>query len=439
MSNRIQAKGRRLFPADPKFAAETEPKLNDMVRICNDWHDGAGMAQGYTYLGQFLAHELVSREFEPKTERSRRLDLDSLYGKGAQLDSSRRFVYSKAAGSLANDLVRDPATKQALIPDFRNDDQVIICQLHLTFQLFHNAVMDAISLSVAGRNLAIDEQFKLAKEYVVATVQRIYVEEYLRTCSDPEVYKRYTRDGLRVFSIPDDESQLPFEITHAALRFGHSQIRDRYLLNRSKTVKRLGELFNPGGRTDLSNFQGIPLDNQVDWRRFFPWDGSQERIEVGARRINPNVTTEMAKLQDSPPNIVERNIRAGIVKALPPGQTVAAVLATKDIVGHISSELKLQQHDMRQKEVLQKAGLWEKTPLWLYILIEASGLGNDGMHLGPVGSVFLCETLFSAIEGQDYGAVQDRFNGQFGLRKIGMFRDLAGFAEPAVYGNLAGG
>jgi heme peroxidase len=444
MPQLIVAKDRRLFAADAEFAAATERKAAAIVQICANWAYGNGMRQGYTYLGQFLAHDIASRELprKPTTQRTRRLDLDSVYGAGARFDQLGRFLYCAASPLYTMDLLRDPVTKEACIPDFRNDEHPIISQLHLTIQLFHNAALRVIQTSASGHDLDASRQFDFARRYVVATVQRIYVEDYLRTCSDPQIYEAHVAGRLRAFDVPATEDQLPLEITHAAMRFGHSQVRDLYLLNADETETRLDELLFLSGQFVGPAFRGIPKAKAVDWRRFFGWGRGQNGIRPGAgRRIGPNIVEPMSNLRELPapgeppiPSIVVRNIAAGTRALLPSGQTVASRLAQLRLDERISPELQLQAHDASQEARLRAHDLWDDTPLWLFLLIEASSQGKDGMHLGPIGSVFLCETIRSALEGQEsYVTVQSAFEKEFGLRRIGTFEQLVKFTDPDTY------
>lgn len=441
MCTPIVAGNRRLFAPDPEFAERTISKLDAAVRICSNWSDGAGMLQGYTYLGQFLAHDIVSRELPrmPASIRSRKLDLDSVYGREARFDDEGRFLYTEASAEFTRDLLRDPLTKAACIPEFRNDEHPIISQLHLTIQLFHNAALTAIR-AAAGHRLGRLEGFERARDYVIATVQRIYVEDYLAQFSDPVIYALHRQGRLKAFEFPETEVQLPYEITHATMRFGHSQVRDSYLLNGSETRTDLADLFMLSGLISGPAFKGIPKHKAVDWRRFFDWGNASAGIthEAG-RRINPMVVGAMGNLPEPPiASVVVRNMEAGIRQQLPSGQAIAKQLQAMNIDGRIRPTLQLQPDDADQERVLREGGLWDETPLWLFMLIEASGLGGDGLRLGPLGSVFLCETLRSALEGQPgYRDVQAHCTEEFGLEPIGKFVGLARFADPQTYGTAA--
>ena len=123
---------------------------------------------GYTYLGQFIAHDLsfdlttagLGRRLSLRRLQqaaSPSLDLDSLYGAGPMDPDSARFYVGRegpcmitgrteAAGGHPAfegcDLPRgaDGEPRKALIPDPRNDDNLAVAQTHAAMMRFHNRV-----------------------------------------------------------------------------------------------------------------------------------------------------------------------------------------------------------------------------------------------------------------------------------------------------------
>ncbi len=135
---------------------------------------------GYTYLGQFTDHDLtmdrtqvmLGTDVSPTDllqGRSPRLDLDSLYGAGPADPGSAQFYeadghHLKTGTTIrgrwrrieggAHDLPRvgtgpgPVAKRKALIPDPRNDENLIVAQTHGAFIAFHNKVVDTLPESV---------------------------------------------------------------------------------------------------------------------------------------------------------------------------------------------------------------------------------------------------------------------------------------------------
>ena len=139
----------------------------------------SGMPAGFTYLGQFVDHDLtfdktavmLGANVTPAQliqARSPSLDLDSLYGGGPSDPESAQFYEADglhlkmgktiaASGISAKDgfdLPRagvgsnDDEKRKALIPDERNDENLAVAQTHLAFIRFHNRVVDTLPASV---------------------------------------------------------------------------------------------------------------------------------------------------------------------------------------------------------------------------------------------------------------------------------------------------
>src|SRR5690606_32930600 len=113
--------------------------------------------------------------------RTPRFDLDSLYGGGPidepflyEADGVRFRVQPIYDGEL--DLPRvpdpDPARRRALIGDPRNDENVIVSQLHLAFLRFHNTVAETIDGPPA-------ERFARAQRIVRWHYQWLVVHDFL--------------------------------------------------------------------------------------------------------------------------------------------------------------------------------------------------------------------------------------------------------------------
>src|SRR5713101_1519248 len=145
--------------ADPERDTK-DPSLpsaspEDPKKRIQDDEENAGIPAGYTYLGQFIDHDIT---FDPASSlqqqndpdalvdyRTPRLDLDSLYGRGPadqpyMYDKNKfrlgRALFENDKATKVRDLPRyiDPnkpeAAKRALIGDKRNDENVIVSQLH---------------------------------------------------------------------------------------------------------------------------------------------------------------------------------------------------------------------------------------------------------------------------------------------------------------------
>ncbi|HEX6710002.1 MAG TPA: peroxidase family protein, partial [Rubrobacter sp.] len=152
-------------PADGKLEAlantmfEPEDTGNDDEE---SEFDNPNIVAGITYLGQFIDHDItfdpaskLQRQNDPDALhnfRTPRFDLDSVYGRGPD---DEPFLYKPDGikfrigenGAGQEDLPRtapegDGTPRRALIGDPRNDENLIVSQLHLAFLKYHNKVVD---------------------------------------------------------------------------------------------------------------------------------------------------------------------------------------------------------------------------------------------------------------------------------------------------------
>lgn len=130
-----------------------------------DAEENSGIVAIYTYLGQFIDHDITFdpishlREFATNLDdlvdfRTPRLDLDCVYGRGP---GDQPYLYDSSGTRLllgmplsgnqrdpsAFDLQRGPSGR-ALIGDPRNDENRIVAQLQATMIRFHNRIADLL-------------------------------------------------------------------------------------------------------------------------------------------------------------------------------------------------------------------------------------------------------------------------------------------------------
>jgi hypothetical protein len=152
--------------------------------------DNTAIPAGFTYLGQFIDHDItfdpmskLDRADDPRTLvnfRTPRLDLDSVYGSGPR---DQPYLYdwklTHPPGTrlllAGEDLPRNQQGR-ALTGDPRNDENVILTQLHLLFIRFHNVVVDRL---VDEGKVPEDELFDEAQRIVRWHYQWMVVHEFL--------------------------------------------------------------------------------------------------------------------------------------------------------------------------------------------------------------------------------------------------------------------
>ena len=386
---------------------------------------------GYTYFGQFVAHDLsfdltegvLAARMTPERlvqARSPALDLDSLYGDGPGGDGSSRFYagrgplmhtgHTAAAGGLGrlegHDLPREQRT--AVIADPRNDDNLAVAQIHAAFIRLHNRVVEREGLG-----------FRDARELITLHFQWLVWHDYLPRICDADVLRDVLLHGRRMFDVgadPRTPPKMPLEFSVAAFRLGHSMVRGVYPWNihLEDPILRLDDLFAFAGRGgDLGGNDVLPSTHVADFRRLFdPRDAGLPKGPsevIPALRIDVAITTPLTRLRpgmlgaDGAPadvresNLAFRNLMRARRVGLATGQDMispaeATPLKAAQIAGtdHLG-------------DALGTRGL-KHTPLWIYVLREAE---LNGGRLAEVGARIVAETFHRAIQGSRVSLFRD--------------------------------
>jgi hypothetical protein len=278
---------------------------------------------------------------------------------------------------------------RALTGDPRNDENLIISQLHLLFIRFHNKIVDRVLRD--DRQLPAQEVFEQAQRLVRWHYQWIVTHDFLFTI----VGRQRARAVLdRAAPIVD----VPVEFSGAAYRFGHSMVRDDYILN--DHVPTDGPInvptfpldpANPGRH--LGGFRRLPSSLVIEWPRFF--DG-HHTPRMRSMLIDKSLAKPLFHLpQDgaalASPELAALNLRRGVALGLPAGNDVARAMGLKPLEG---DEL-LPSEDMQLSTEAREA-LLRAPPLWYYVLREAE-VRENGARLGPVGGRIVAEVLVGLL------------------------------------------
>lgn len=419
-------------PIPPAALAELAQTMVEDTAAGFAAEDNPDIPAAYTYLGQFVDHDITfdttpvpEQIVDPTMVRNFRtpaLDLDSIYGLGPgaqpylyQASNQAKLALGKNADSVDQnrnpiqlpgegqfDLPRN-ADGFALIGDPRNDENLVVSQLHLAFLKFHNAVADAVEPDPAKQPAAFDE----IRRTVTWHYQWIVLHDFLKRVAQPAAVDDVLQNGRRHYHF-QEEPYIPVEFSVAAYRFGHSMIRNGYDHNRvfGPGPGRLGPgslellfFFTGPAKTNAIGIKSSPLPSNwiIDWNRFLD-------VKGGTAPANPSrlMDTHLAaalhdlvknlKVGAPPTSLAERNLRRGEAVALPTGQSVAYRLRVPALTpGQIAEAGK-------DGEVAAKHGLHESTPLWFYVLKEAA-IQEKGRRLGAVGSRLLAEVFVGLLEG----------------------------------------
>lgn len=417
----------RMFPDLEPFAESTE-ETRDAVRALGasggimdggfepvedvpENPDHASMPSGYTFTGQFIDHDLTrdagSTLGQPTSlDRSTnlripRFDLDSVYGGGPDAspqlyeDDDRQRLRVESGGRF-EDLPRDE-TMTALIGDDRNDENLIVSQLHAGFLRFHNAVLEGVRADGFAGGDAFREARRLVRWHYQWAVVHDVLPAFVGQAMVDSVLGGDVRGG-------QPSGGMPVEFQTAAYRFGHSIIRPAYRVNATGDD---GEDFTaPIFDTDLDPAAPDPDDLSGGHRaprRFVDWDGFFDfgtPPAFNAKRIDTRLSGPLMNLPlrvvDSgraegpgPTSLAARNLLRHLTWGVPSGQAVAAALG----------EAPLAAGDLADLDQFG-AGLTASTPLFFYVLREADVVA-DGVTLGPVGGRIVAEVFLGLLLADD--------------------------------------
>ena len=420
---------------------------------------------GFVYLGQLLDHDLTRDETrlehagQPPEEtanlHSPRLSLQSLYG-GGPTKSPELYDFSEPGAETfllgeTRAMPKIPPTREdfyrrngkPLLADARNDQHLIIAQLHVAFLQFHNRIVHFLKRGYfADAAFANETIFETARRLVIWHYQWIVRNEFLKWFVLPEVLADIERGGPHLFRpLPDDGiPALPVEFTQAAFRFGHSMVQPRYEINRWIGRVRLRDLVHKKQLGE--NGRALPAKRVVDWDRFTrAWGGNANFAENIDTLISEDMFTLPAAampviFNTQPPPLPEMTLLRGSRIGLPSGQEACRAAGMPSLAnGKIG-------FDDEETEFLRRRGLHRRTPLWYYLLRESEVLGvrrfRGGECLGPLGSRLVAEVLLGVMNADpDHYLNMDLnwkpltfvFGGTRAPRRIDTLRKFVAFAK----------
>jgi hypothetical protein len=406
----------------------TDPRPPGQDPSDHDRWDNPDITAGYTFFGQFIDHDITrdttplpAQQTDPhglKNFDTPMFDLGSVYGRGPDVDP-QLYDPARPGYLLVNehdglhDLPR-AADGTAYVGDPRNDENLVIAQLHVAFLRFHNVLMDE------GRG------FAEAQRLTTWHYQWLIVQEFLPRICGPKLVDGLFALGTKIpWYRPKNRNRpmMPIEFSVAAYRFGHSMVRPEYEMNDADT----GPVFaHPGDpRDDLRGSRPVPANYKADWTYFFDVPGRPRPAGLNLARL---VDTSLAMpLHDLPATVVsrdskplftdlaERNLLRGKRLGLAAGQDVAKALLQRPL-----SNAELGLTDPR----------WQgKAPLWFYVLKEAE-LSQGGRRLGPTGGALVAGTLLTLLflDPTSYVHVKPRWTPSTTPFTVGHFLQRAGCA-----------
>jgi hypothetical protein len=391
--------------------------ITDLTLSANNPNNPTHTA-GTTFMGQFIDHDItfdttstMGVPTDPATSpnsRTASLDLDSVYGAGPvgspqlydsndpdKLRIESGGVYPDGTNGF-EDLPR-MGDGAAIIPDPRNDENLVIAGLQCAFILFHNKAVDwARDHGYTGATT-----FPQARQLTTWHYQWIVLKEFLPQIVGQAMVDDILKKGRHFYKPRLGQAFIPVEFQGASYRFGHSMVRPSYRANLKGNPDGsafFGMIFDPAGEgqadpVDLRGGARAPR-RFIGWQTFFDFgvDPQSGQREVKPnKRIDTHISTPLFNLplgaiasHDQPQVLPQRNLLRQLTWSMPSGQKVAGDMGLAPLKDSDLSEL-------------QPYGFQKSTPLWYYVLKEAQ-LTTDGLTLGPVGGRIVGEVLIGLMQ-----------------------------------------
>lgn len=314
------------------------------------------------------------------------------HGRFALLAAGDR-VWAKPRGGREHDWYRVVSSDQlrvgeACIADPRNDDNLLVAQVHLALTMFHNRVLT--DLAAKGEASEPMELFHRAREIVVRHYQWLVVHDYLDSIVGPEIAAAARERGRQWCESMGGQSAtgssgdegpgggegggergpfVPIEFTAAAFRALHAMPRDRYRLN--ERGHQTFALFDDREERDLRGGRVLPGHWSLQWDLFFG-DRAQRAFPIGRTYSSALSDLPTADAGVAGLSLLARDLLRGAEAGLPTGAAVARALGIEPISDG------------------------EGLPFVLYALKEAEDKAQ-GHHLGPVAGRLVADTLVRLV------------------------------------------
>lgn len=310
-----------------------------------------------------------------------------------------------------------PIRTRAIIGDGRNDENLLVAQLHVAFLRLHNRFVD------------LGNGFQAARDLTRFHYQWLVLNDFLPTICAGDVVDEVLATGAPLYAeflaanppADPDKMPMPLEFSVAGFRFGHSMVRGGYDHNRffGRAVAGTAQLLPFATFTQLFEFTGsggmpspltadpktsLPGNWVIEWERFV----HAETPLRSSRRIDTHLAPpldDMINQRDPEPEpgqpepapvmkrLAMRNLRRGYRLNMPSAQSLIAAINATGLYRPIPVLSPAQVAQGR--DFLTDAGLDAATPLWFYVLREAEAVG--GHHLGALGSHLVANTLTGLV------------------------------------------
>ena len=423
------------------------------------------LTSGFTFVGQFVDHDITfdttpldEQQSDPDATtnfRTPRYDLDAIYGRGPNADPQfydpddrDKFLIKKRTEEFIrsdelkvdgmNEVVWDvprDADGKAIIADPRNDQTLIVLQIHVAMQMFHNKLVDLMRKNRVPRAAVFESARRLARWHYQWMVTHDFLPAIVGKAMTESVYKEVLT-GVPIIKIkyykptnPLGRPFIPVEFSVAAYRFGHSITRPRYTVRDYVTkggatvAVSSVPLFEPqSGDNNLNGSRLLPARLRIQWSKFFNMPGATPLTARPVRQFDASLSDALFKLPstvqpdtNSSSLLAQRNLLRGRKMGLPSGQQVARLMGVTPLTNaelsqnhrieiewpiagnKVMAKRRFIEENPTLSDTLAKPELDGEAPLWFYILKEAEIVGK-GETLGPVGGRIVAEVLVGLLQ-----------------------------------------
>lgn len=375
---------------------------------------------GVTFFGQFMDLDITfdgrstlgvpTDPYATFNAHPAAFDLDTVYGLGPFVTPQ---YYEKGdpiklrieSGGIFEDLPRN-VDLQAIVPDPRTDQHLMLSGLHCAFILFHNNAVDYVRQTLG----LVDPPavFSEAKRLTLWHYHWMILNEFLPLFVGPAMVNAVLSRGRRFYRPDVGLATMPVEFQGACFRL-HTMIRPSYRANLKGDQGKpfFGLIFDPA-LGDLAPAPGVdPGDLRggfraprrfIGWQTFFDFKDGNVKPN---KQIDPKISSPLFALPTAaiasrkpPTALMQRNLLRHVTWSMPSGQSIASAMGA-DVLS--AGDLKeLGDYDML---------LEQHTPLFYYMLKEAAlvpdtdiGKNSGGFHLGPVGGRIVAEVVIGLLE-----------------------------------------
>ncbi len=390
-------------------APHRQAGLEDPIRKDHpDSRDNPYVPSGYTYLLQFVAHDMVATRLpfwattnldqDTANDRDHRLGLDALYGDGPGMsriifapdgpeDTARAKLQLGRSGAvptqdgatvcpfrdiarlrLDNTAASLPGLTEPLIADARNDHHAVISQLTMVFSHLHNIFIDRQAPPPADAATAdfvhdTAKRFAKAREATTLIYRRIIRDDLLKRLLHPSVHALYSTGRPPFLDLLSGArtAGVPLEFSHGAFRFGHVMIKDSYRINAKSPAfgQFMKDALTRFSSASNTRMEPLPAAWLIQWSNFFNVPGVSDPNHINlSRRIGPAEPMTLSSATYGPIDpsggggVLYRDLISGELANLWPVSELLAAMREKESLAPIVNDSPLLRDDYWQNEIM---------------------------------------------------------------------------------------